>query len=235
MDQNDKAYYLKDLELALLLSVKGMKELFGIKMNHIQSPDPSQIAQALFELEKKKFISIQKEKVMIDKELDQVLEIICNAGKMLLYINRFSEYSDQCIYLSDRAAAVSSYGTAGGMKRIECVSLTHLPEKICEYGFSLEEMISDRSLFQEAEIENGRLEAQAAALFAKGAVMLQDDEWGTITNCLKLFSIRNRKCMKQYLLVRDRLDDYFTVTDENTSYVYAYSRKKVMDTLKNEL
>lgn len=235
MGQNDKAYYLKNLELSLLLSVKGMKELYGIKMDNIQSADQSLIYQTLFELEKKKLISVNKENVMIYKELDEILEDINSAEKMLLYTNRFSEFPDQCIYLAGRAVAVSAYGAVRGMNRIESISLSYLPEKICKCGFYIEELISDQSLFEKNEIDNPELKAWADTLFAKEPISFSETEWGTITNCLKLFSLNNRKCIKQYLLVRDRLNDYFLVTDEQTSLIYSYSKKRVIDILENDL
>ena len=235
MDQKDKAYYLKDIELSLLLSVKGMKELYGIKMDNIENPDQLLVYQTLFELEKKKLIYVNKGNVMIYKELDEILEDISSAEKILLYSNRYSEYPDQCIYLSGRAVAVSAYGAVRGMNRIESISLSYLPEKICECGFYIEELISDQSLFEKADINNAELKTRADILFAKESILLSETEWGTITNCLRLFSLNNRKCMKQYLLVRDQLKDYFLVTDEQTSLIYSYSKKRVIDILEKDL
>lgn len=234
MSQNDKTYYLKDLELALLLSIKGMKELYGIKMEHIKNPPKTLIYQTLFELEKKELISGNKGKVVIDKRLNQLLDSISNAEKILYYTNRLLKYPDQCIYLSDRAVAVSVYGTVGDMKRIESVSLSRLPEKLCEYGFQMEEVISDRSLFEEIEIENPKLAALAEMLFSRAPAIINENEWGTITNCMKLFSVKNG-CKKQYLIAKEGFNDYFIVTDEKMSFIRPYSKKTVIDTLKNDL
>lgn len=60
MDQNDKAYYLKDLELALFLALKGMKELYGFRMKNIQNPKLELIYQTIFELKKENLLSVQK-------------------------------------------------------------------------------------------------------------------------------------------------------------------------------
>ena len=56
MDQNDKAYYLKDLELALFLALKGMKELYGFRMKNIQNPKLELIYQTIFELKKENLL-----------------------------------------------------------------------------------------------------------------------------------------------------------------------------------
>lgn len=235
MVQDEKAYYFKDLELALLLSIRGMKELFGMKINNIQNLNQKLIYQTLFELEKKEFIAVQKEHVTVDKKLNMILETISNAEKMFWYTNRFSKYPDQCIYLADRAVAVSVYGTIGGMYRIESILLSHLPEKICEYGFYIEEIVSNQSLLRETKVEEQELKMQAEILFWKEATALAENDWGRATNCLKLFSLKNRKCLKQYLTVKDKLKDYLTVTEKERTFVYIYSRQKVIDIIKNDL
>ena len=56
MERTESVYILKDMELALLLSLSGMKELYGFKMNDVQNPDRTAIYQTLFELEKSGFL-----------------------------------------------------------------------------------------------------------------------------------------------------------------------------------
>lgn len=241
MDQNDKAYYLKDLELALFLSLKGMKELYGFRMKHIQTPDPALIYQTIFELKKESLLSVQKsqehekEQITINPELDQVLDIIKNAEKMLLYFNRQSERPDRCIYLGDQAVLISAYGVTGNMNLIESVPVDELPEKICECGFCIEELLNDESIYQEDEIEYPALQQKADVLFDKEFATLDNTEWGSVTDCLKLISLKSRKYIRQYLLIKEGLNDYFIVTDKERSHVFMYSRKKVMDTLRIDL
>lgn len=235
MVQDERVYYFKDMELALLLSLKGMKALFGIKMNNIHRSVQTPVYQTLFELEKKELITVHKENVTVNKKLNEILETVSNAKKMFLYTNRFSEYPDQCIYLSDRSVAVSIYGMIGDMYRIESILLSHLPEKICEYGFYIEEIVNNQSTLRKIKIEDEALKTQAEILFRKEADALAENDWGRATNCLKLFSLKNRRCVKQYLTVKDKLNDYLIVTEEQKSYVYIYSRQRVIDILKNDL
>ena len=241
MDQNDKAYYLKDLELALLLSLKGMKELYGFRMKHIQDPKPELIYQTIFELKKENLLYVQKsqshekEQFAINPELDQILDNIKNAEKILLYFNRQSEHPDRCIYLGDKAVLISAYGISGNMNRIESVSVSELPETIYEYGFCIEELLNDKSIYKEEGIPHPTMREKADALFDKDFDTLDEKEWGSITDCLKLISVKSRKCIKQYLLIKDGLNDYFSVTDKEGSHIYIYSRKKVMDTLNSDI
>lgn len=241
MDQNDKAYYLKDLELALFLSLKGMKELYGFRMKHIQSPEPAHIYQTIFELKKENLLTVhksqnhEKEQITINPEMDQILDSIKDAEKILLYYNRQSEHPDRCIYLGDMAVLISAYGMSGNMNLIESVPVDALPETVCECGFCIEGLLEDESIYQEEEINNPALQEKADALFDKDFGTLDKSEWGSVTDCLKLISVKSRKCIRQYLLVKDGLNDYFTVTDQEGSRVYMYSRKKVVDTLKGDI
>ena len=82
---------------------------------------------------------------------------------------------------------------------------------------------------------NPKLAEKADVLFCKELSGLEEDEWKIMTDCLRIFSLKDNKCVKQYLLIKDRLNDYFSVTDERGTRIFAYSKKKVIDTLRNDL
>jgi len=234
MGQTDKAYYLKNLDLAILLSLKGMKELYGIKMDKVQNPNRAMIYHTLFTLEKEQIISLGNGGIEIWPELDSILEDIKNAGKMLLYISIPSLYPDQCIYLGKKAVLVSPYGTMGEMYRVERISPESLPERICERGFCLEELIGAPGFLEDTEVVNPVLEGQAEHLFDKKC-SASEEEWGAVTACLKMISLQERKCIRQYLLLNDKIQDYISVTDDEETRLYAYTEKKVIDILTNDL
>ena len=78
------------------------------------------------------------------------------------------------------------------------------------------------------------MEEKAGLLFGKDFAVLEEGKWGNITGCLKLVSLKNRQYKKQYLLIRDGLDDYFAVTDEKTS-IYPYSKRIIMEILNQDI
>lgn len=235
MGQSDKAYYLKNLDLAILLSLKGMKELYGIKMNSIQNPNRAMIYQTLFALERDKIIYADGGRIKIQPELDSILEDIKSAGRMLLYISVPSAYPDQCIYLGREAVLVSAYGTIGELYRIERISLESLPEKICECGFCLEELIGVTGFMEDEEAVNPVLEAHAEHLFDQECSGLKTEEWGNVLACLRMISLKDRQCIRQYLLLHDKIQDYVSVTDDYDTRLYVYTGKKVTDILTNDL
>ncbi len=240
MNQQDKAYYLQNMELALLLSVKGMNVFYGFLMDTIKKPEQAAVYRALFDLEKKELISVDdNRKVTILPELDQLLEEMKAAKRLLLYTDRFSEFPDQCIYLGDGGGVfVSSYGTTGMVNRLEMVCREALADKICENGFCLKEMINDESLFTEKQIRVQELEEMAERFFLHDLIPFEEADWGKAVRRLKLVCLKNGlksgENQKQYLLIRDRLNDYFAVTDETTC-IYPYSGKLIMETLKKDL
>lgn len=230
--ENDRAYYLRNMELAVLLSVKGVDRLYGMWMEDIRDSDQALVYRTLFELEKKKIISVCGNHLTIHPIISGMLEDMGNAGKALLHFGGTDRNCRQCIYLGSRAALLSRHGERGGMKRMQSIPLDMLAEKICEYGFYLKEMVSDESLFYDAELAKPELGERADGMFAK-----EPDEWERwegMRECLRMVLTENGKCIRQYLLIREKLNDYIAVTDENGSHVYAYSLKKTMEILKEE-
>lgn len=232
--QGEKAYYLKNLELAVLLSVKGMNEFYGIKMENLRGLDKSLVYRTLFELEKNRIVSLEEGRFVVRPELDLMLEDIRDAVTMLSYASAASEYPDQCIYLGRQAVIVSAYGTAGEVSRLESVETSRLPERIYEFGFCLEEEAGSLDSGGEAVDAEPVLVNQADRLFGRDYNTLRKEDWGTATACLRIFSVKDRKCVRQYLLLKGSLKDYISITDRDASSFYVYSREKVIDILTDD-
>ncbi len=231
----EKAYYLKDLELAVLLSLKGVNELYGLKMNGVSSADASFVYNTLFELEKRNLVIIEGERdIKIVPDLDKTLESIKNAGRMLLYANMRQEHYEQCVYMGERAVFVSSYGICGDINHVESIELASLPAEICERGFYIEGFLENINALSEGKIVNAELEALANELFRNSACSFEDKAYERVNDCLRMYSVGKRQCIKQYLLMKDRLEDYFIVTDDSGSNIFLYSGKKVLDILSED-
>lgn len=234
MVQEGKTYFLKNPEVAVLLSVKGMKELYGIRMENIRNPDRSVVYRTLFELEKNGLISLEEGRIVVRPELELMLEDIRDAEVMLSYTSAASEYPDQCIYLGRQAVLVSSYGTAGKISRLEGIELGRLPERIYECGFCLEEMHGGLNPGTGSVDADTVLIGQAERLFGREYGTLRKEDWGIAASCLRMFSIRDRRCVRQYLLLKDRLWDYISVTDEDVTSLYDYSKEKLIEILTDD-
>lgn len=235
MKQPDKAYYLKNLEFALLLSVKGVQRLYGFKMDDISTAEAPEVYEAIFGLGKKKLITIESKKdIKIEPALDEALDSIKNAERLLLYASIGSEHYGQCVYIGRKAVFVSSYGAEGGISHIEAKDIDALPQELCERGFYIEGLI-DGMKAQDEPIDDEALEKKADILFAQADCAFDKKEWEGVSDCLRVCSVNDGRCIRQYLLLKGRLDDYFITTDETGSMVFEYSRYKVLDTLSREL
>ena len=235
MGQIEKAYYLRNLEFAVLLSLKGVSKLYGLKMNDISTAEASVVYNALFEMEKKRLITIENKKnIKIEQDLDKTLESIKNADRMLLYMNMKQEHYEQCVYMGEKAVFVSSYGIAGGINHIESREPAALPTEICERGFYIEGLLENINALGEGQTENAELEARADELFKINSFEFADGLCEGVSDCLRVYVTDKRQCIKQYLLMKDRLDDYFIVTDKDGSSVFMYSRQRVLDTLSRD-
>ena len=96
-------------------------------------------------------------------------------------------------------------------------------------------MLDEQTLFREEQIENAELKESIRLFFAKPPTVLKKEEWGCVTDCISVISLESRKCVRQYLLMKEGLGDYFSVTDGDEVCIYNYSKKKVIDTIKKEI
>lgn len=234
MIQNEKAYYLKDLELALLLSIKGMTKLYGLRMSRLNAVDEKSVYQTLFELKKRNMIQICNQQIMVNPELDDVLDSIKNAEAMLLYRSKRKEHPDQCIYLGERAILIYAYGVEPGMNHIESICRDYLPERLMECGFCVEKVVDDRTLIEKSEIENAKLVKQAESLFEQEDDQIEMETWGNIVGYLRAICLRNMKCITQYLIINATLQDFLVRTDKEKSHIFLYSDENVLDMLRND-
>lgn len=235
MIQNEKAYYLKDLELALLLSIKGMTKLYGLRMSRLDAVNEKSVYQTLFELEKGNLIQICNQQIVINPELDDVLNSIRNAKEMLLYRSKRKEHPDQCIYLGERAIFIYAYGLEPGMNHMESVCRELLPERLMESGFCVEKVIDDRALTEKSKIENEEVVKQAESLFEQDENQIVMEEWENIGGYLRTIRLDHMECIRQYLIINETIQDFLVRTDKEASHVFLYSDENVLDMLRNDL
>ena len=104
MERIDEAYYLQDLELAVLLLLKGKKELYGFRMGRMKEAGTEDVYRTLFDLGKKRLLvldeaveghALQREEPQIVPGLDRMLEIIRDAHMMLWYRNGEQKHADR--------------------------------------------------------------------------------------------------------------------------------------------
>ncbi len=231
----DKAYYLKDLELAVLLSMKGMDELYGFRMKQVRNPKTEDVYEALFALSKRGLLTFREEerngsdrkRITIEPDLDAMLEIITEAKHVLIYSSERGDHPSRCIYLGKRAVFVSTQGTDGIVNRVSACRIETLPEMICECGFQPDELAGGSDAVP-GESTDGGCDGAGNIL----PDMIRED---AITDRLKWISVTDKQCVRQYLLIRDGLYEYCAVTDHDGRHIESCLSNRIAELLRKDL
>lgn len=223
-----KAYYLKVNELKILLALKGMKELFGFTLSG-EEMNREQVNRALFEMHKKDLVASDGTRLKLIPEMDDILQQICNAGKILLFSEQEGKYPQQCIYLAESAVSLQIVGENRENVRLEKISKENLPEWLTLAGGQLEQLVGDESLYCAKPVEETRWQLLGKQLFEED--MSAVFEHDPVKACFDLLSVVTKKRVERIFLVRDNVQDYIVTGNGLQSSVYEYSKKKLVQEL----
>ena len=229
----DKAYYLKDLELAVLLSMKGMDELYGFRMKQVRHPKTEDVYETLFALSKRGLLTFREEegnesdrkRIIIEPDLDAMLEIITEAENVLIYSSERRDHPSRCIYLGKCAVFVS--GADGVINRVSACRMEALPEMICECGFWPDELAGG------SDVAPG--EPMGGGCDGAGGILPDMIREDAVTDRLKWVSVEDKQCVRQYLLIRDGLYDYCAVTDRDGRHIESCLSHRIPELLRRDL
>lgn len=229
MMQVTKAFYLKTIEFKILLALKGMKEIFGFKLSGEEDIDQMQVNQAIFELNKKGIVSTGNNKLVLIPEMNELLDAISQADRILIMSECEGRYPEQCIYVADKAVSLQIAGQNKELVRLEGIETEVLPEWLMEAGGKLEQIITDESLYEEQPIERPEIRQLATELFEKGKEEIYEQK--RIKVCFEVISLLTRKRMSMIFLYNDEINDYIIATSSMQSEIYSYSMKKLHQVL----
>jgi hypothetical protein len=233
MSSSGKIYYLKTEELAILLAIEGLNSFYGIKLN-MKNLDNKLVYETMFKLQKQGILLGNGKSVSITYEIKEVIENLKSSKILITCQSKSLEYPQKFIYLGKCPVIICPYGINSDILQIEIGNCDGLVEKICSEGFSIEQFVSDESLYNRCLIENESIQQNAEKIF-KSVNIIEDEKWGCAVCCLRLIDIANKKFKRQYLLIQDKLNDYIAVTDKNDTKIYAYSMKLVSEILNEDL
>ena len=225
MMQVTKAFYLKTIEFKILLALKGMKEIFGFKLCGEDDIAQAQVNQAIFELNKKGIVFAENNKLILIPEMNELLDAISQADRILIMSDCEGRYPEQCVYIADRAVSLQIAGQNKELVRLERIDSEVLPEWLMEVGGKLEQIITDESFYEEQPAERPGLRHLATELFEKQRELVFEQK--KVKVCFEVISLMTRKRMSMIFLYNDEIYDYIVVTNGIQSEVYPYSMKKL--------
>ena len=90
-DRIEKAYYLKQEELAVLLALQGVQQLYGFRMDMAGNMNKEELHKILFEMARKNLLSVTGRCIEMDTDLSAVLKDLVQA-ETVLHLTGTEEY-----------------------------------------------------------------------------------------------------------------------------------------------
>lgn len=222
-DRIEKAYCLKEEELAVLLTIKGVRQLYGFRMDIGVDMSREHLHRILFELARKNILFVSEGQIQIDDGVEAVLNDMVKAESVLILTGR-AEYPECCVYVGNNLVFVHVLGQSGKIYRILSADRKEACLKMREYGWLVPGVIDKPQASWEDTGNHQQMQELARMLYAQEKErILQEERVGC---CLMQYSLLLAKKIRQLLIVNGVLEDYLVLSDEEQDTVYLYSDEK---------
>lgn len=219
----EKAYYLKEEELAVLLSIMGVRQLYGFRMDRCADIWGDELHRILFGMARKGILSLKDGKLLIHTQTEAVLRDIVGADSVLI-LTGGEKYPESCIYAGNNMVFVQLLGQSGKICRIEPVCRKRAAQKMQEYGWTVPGAAADAQAVCTGDEETClQLQKQAGILYhmEKDELLQKKEVLCTLTQ----YSVRQNRKIRRLLILNGVLGDYMTVSDGKQNFIYPYSQE----------
>ena len=222
-DRIERAYYLRQEELAVLLSMKGMRQLFGFRMDVHGEMDQEALYRILFEMARQNMLSVCENRILIDECLSEILNDLVKAEYMWT-LTAGEEYPECCIYAGQKLVFVSLQGQDGQMYRAEAVDRKEAYLKMQEYGFFVPGVLDKNQTCPGKQEEYLQMQKLSGKLYEQEKEDIIRRE--KVSCCLIQYSVIQKRKVRQLLIINGVLDDYLALSNGEQNQVYVYSDEK---------
>lgn len=227
-DRIEKAYYLRQEELAVLLSMKGMRQLFGFRMDVHGEMDQEALYRILFEMARQNMLSVCENRIQIDECLSEILNDLVKAEYMWT-LTAGEEYPECCIYPGQKLVFMNLQGQDGRIYRAESVDRREAYLKMQEYGFFVPGVLDKNQTCPGSQEEYLQMQKLAGKLYEQEKEDIIQQE--KVRCCLAQYSLKQKRKVRQLLIINGVLDDYLAFSDGQQNQVYVYSDEKAEELL----
>ncbi len=228
-DRIEKAYYLKQEELAVLLALQGVQQLYGFRMDMAGNMNKEELHKILFEMARKNLLSVTGRCIEMDTDLSAVLKDLVQA-ETVLHLTGTEEYPECCVYIGVNLVFSQLLGQNGQICRLEPVNRQDAYLKMREYGFLAPGVLERTGIYAEEEKDCPQIQELAGKLYAQEKeCVIQQKEIGC---CLTQYSAMEGRKGRQLLIVSGVLEDYLTLSSDGQNLVYVYSDEKARELLE---
>lgn len=230
MEQIVKAYYIQEIELAVLLTALGQKQLYGYKLQSIDTVEDQQIDQALFAMARKKIITPGADSLIISGEYRSLLQGIMNASQLFVAADREQKYPELYLYMSDKVVVLQSHGQSGTMLKLEMWERSEAVERLMEWGFRIQSSLQESALYYGKESANKTDSPEFYDLNKEQLLGKRE-----INLLLLDLDIAKRRKNGQILVLRDGVEDQIIVEDQKEMIRYHYSVQRMTEVLSQHM
>lgn len=223
----EKAYYLKQEELAVLLAMNRVRQLYGFRMD--AGMDREELSRILFEMARKNILSVSESSILMDPDLSAALKDLAQAENILI-LTGAEEYPECCVYVGQNVVFVHLAGQGGQMYCIESVGRTEACVKMREYGFLIPGVLEKMQTCSEEEEAYPEIQELARRLYGQEKEKIVQHK--EVKCCLLQYSVLQAQKIRQLLIIGGVLEDYLVCSDKEQDLVYLYSEEKAVELLE---
>jgi len=227
MNEIEKLFYFQKLELKLLLLLKGTTSLYGFSLEEAKEIGQQEVNRCIFELSKKKYLSVQGNQLVIADEIDELVSGLITAKKVLIVSSKDESVPESCIYLGKRAVISHAVGKH---IRMEYVEIDDVYDKLIASGFEIvteeeavRELVSDESKLNVNDEEYLLALSNELYLLDKHELNKREE----ISHYFYSLQLGNKSKECQVVLLTIGFRDYFIVSDGGKGEVYTYSKESL--------
>lgn len=230
IEEIDKAYYIREDELAILLAMAGQDELYGYPLRQMTGMGRADMGRLLFDMAGCRMLGVQGKRMQISREWQEIADGIASAEILIVSAEARQEYSERFLYVSNSPVVLHTQIHKGGMIRIERWECSDIAQRLIQHGIP-----PDSILPHTACTESGRIAPDIMQKLRDMAVRLFDKPLSEVLgekgvlSAVGCYRTKAHRKTGQAVVCNQGIEDYLLVSDGAQSSVYGYSDKKLTE------
>lgn len=225
----EKAFYLQERELAVLMAAMGKTKLYGYPLRHVKELSEQMVNMTLFQMVKKKIIRISERGIHIQDEYQDVIKSIIEAQKLYVYANADEKFPQMFLYQASQVIMLCGQGQDSSIIRVEVWQRESMTDRLVENGMTVNSLLQD-TLFERVEPDKEEWLKEKYRnwyLFSLEKILKESSMYFI----LREYDVGLEKLQFQIMAVGDGMQDYLIGENSDNCFIDVYSDRKVKEML----
>lgn len=233
MSEIDKAYYIREAELAILLSLAGWKEIYGYPLHDIPGIGEADIHQMLFDMAGRGMLDAKDGKISISAQWQKIVNGIASADALIVSTSTARDIEQLFAYISDFTAVIRAQWHGNGIIRVEIWKNEDMPDMIMRHGLEPDSVLRGMVQTKKAKASgDGKIvEKKSDSLFRKPLDEILREK--SVLSVASFHDLKERKKREQVIVFRQGLENYISISNESGSSAELYSAEKALELIEN--